>query len=123
MKSVFFLTAAVLVSAASAADVPKDLSTVRGANYRAAFAKDTQDHWLHYNPADTERDMNYALRLNLNNLRVFISYEAWLADKPAFRRNLTHLLRAAGAPCGKADRHSTIGATCAQENEAPSALE
>ena len=95
MKTFGFLGAALLASAAMGANVPKDLSGVRGANYRAAFAKDTTDHWMHYNPADTERDLGYANRLNLNNLRVFISYEAWFADKPAFRKNLTHLLRTA----------------------------
>src|ERR1017187_1702948 len=87
--------AAILAATAAAADIPKDLSPVRGANYRAAGAKDTTDYWLHYNPAESERDLDYARRLNLNQIRVFISYEAWAADKPAFRRNLVHLLRAA----------------------------
>ncbi|MFB3778763.1 MAG: hypothetical protein ACE141_14190 [Bryobacteraceae bacterium] len=74
--------------------VPADLSAVRGSNYRAIFAKDTLDHWLNYNPADTERDLNYAKRLNLNQVRVFIAYEAWLKDKPLFRKNLQQLARA-----------------------------
>jgi hypothetical protein len=73
--------------------IPKDLSGIRGANYRAAFAKDTVDYWLHYNPSDTERDLGYAKRLNLNQVRVFIAYEAWVADKPLFRKNLLHLAR------------------------------
>src|SRR4051794_19156130 len=34
-----------------------------------------------------------ARRLNLNQLRVFISYDAWLADKAVFRKNLVHLMR------------------------------
>lgn len=95
MKIACFLTATMLAAAAAAANVPKDLSSVRGANYRASAAKDTTDHWLHYNPAETERDLDYARRLNLNQIRVFISYEAWNADKPLFRRNLVHLVRAA----------------------------
>lgn len=93
MKALLLLSATIL--AAAAANVPKDLSKVRGTNYRAAGAKDTTDHWLHYNPAETERDLDYALRLNLNQIRVFLSYEAWTAGKPAFRRNLVHLLRTA----------------------------
>ena len=95
MKILWFLSATILAVAAGVANLPKDLSKVRGANYRAAAAKDTADYWLHYNAAETERDLDYALRLNLNQLRVFLSYEAWTADKPAFRRNLTHLMRAA----------------------------
>jgi len=95
MKLLCLMSAAVLAATAVAAEVPKDLSTVRGANYRGAGAKDTTDYWLHYSAAETERDLDYARRLNLNQLRVFISYEAWVADKPAFRKNLTHLMRAA----------------------------
>ncbi len=95
MRLLPLLSATILASAAVAAEVPKDLSNIRGANYRGAGAKDTTDYWLHYNPAETERDLDYAKRLNLNQLRVFVSYEAWSADKPAFRRNLVHLLRAA----------------------------
>jgi hypothetical protein len=96
MRLLCFLSATVLAAAAAvAADAPQDLSKVRGANYRAAGAKDTTDYWLHYNPVETERDLDYARRLNLNQIRVFISYEAWVADKPALRRNLVHLLRAA----------------------------
>ncbi len=96
MKTLCFLSATVLAAAAVAANVPKDLSNVRGANYRGAAAKDTTDYWLHYNPAETERDLDYARRLNLNQIRVFVSYEAWTADKAALRRNLAHLMRAAG---------------------------
>ncbi len=95
MKILYLASAAILAVAATAADIPKDLAKVRGANYRGANAKDTTDYWLHYSPAETERDLDYARRLNLNQIRVFISYEAWTADKPALRRNLTHLMRAA----------------------------
>ncbi len=95
MKTCYVLIAAIFAATAMAANAPKDLSKIRGANYRAAGAKDTTDHWLHYSAAETERDLDYALRLNLNQLRVFISYEAWGANKAAFRKNLVHLLHAA----------------------------
>ena len=95
MKSFCSLSILILAAMASAANVPKELSAVRGTNYRAAGAKDTTDHWLHYNPAETERDLDFARRLNLNQIRVFVSYEAWAADKASFRRNLVHLVRAA----------------------------
>jgi hypothetical protein len=86
-----------------------DTSTIRGANYRGANAADTTDYWLHYNPAETERDLTYADRLKLNQLRVFVNYASWEADKQAFRRNLIDLARAC-------NRHSiglmiTIGET------------
>jgi hypothetical protein len=73
---------------------PADLSTIRGANYRAAGAANTTDYWLHYSPAETERDLTYADRLKLNQLRVFVNYASWQTNKTAFRRNLLDLARA-----------------------------
>src|SRR5512136_3191663 len=63
---------------------PTDLSTIRGANYRGSGAADTTDYWRHYSAPETERDLTYADRLKLNQLRVFVSYASWEADKPAF---------------------------------------
>ena len=37
-------------------------------------------------PAETERDLTYADRLKLNQLRVFVNYASWQADKAAFRQ-------------------------------------
>src|ERR1051325_9570524 len=73
---------------------PSDLSTIRGANYRGAGAANTTDYWLHYNATETERDLGYADRLKLNQLRVFVNYAAWHADKRAFRKNLLDLAQA-----------------------------
>ena len=73
---------------------PVDLSTIRGANYRAAGAANTTDYWLHYNAAETERDLAYAERLELNQLRVFVNDASWRAGKAEFRRNLFDLARA-----------------------------
>jgi hypothetical protein len=73
---------------------PADLSTIRGANYRGSAAADTTDYWRHYSAAETERDLTYADRLKLNQLRVFVNYASWEADPQAFRRNLTDLARA-----------------------------
>jgi hypothetical protein len=97
MKCLYLLSATILAALAAGAEVPKDLAKVRGANYRAAGAKDTTDYWLHYDAAETGRDLDYARRLNLNQIRVFLSYDAWAADRPAFRGNLRHLLGAAAA--------------------------
>jgi chorismate mutase len=73
---------------------PSDLSAIRGANYRGAGAADATDYWRHYNASETERDLTYADRLKLNQLRVFVNYASWQADKAAFRRNLVDLARA-----------------------------
>lgn len=73
---------------------PADLSTIRGANYRATAAANTTDYWRHYSASETERDLTYADRLKLNQLRVFVNYASWQADKAAFRRNLVDLARA-----------------------------
>jgi len=79
---------------------PADLSTIRGANYRAAGAANTTDFWLHYNAAETERDLTYADRLKLNQLRVFVNYASWQTNKALFKKNLIDLARAA-------NRHGT----------------
>ncbi len=74
--------------------IPKDFAKIRGANYRAAGAADTTDFWRNYSAAETERDLSYADRLKLNQLRVFVNYASWAANKPAFRSNLVDLARA-----------------------------
>ncbi|HUZ07684.1 MAG TPA: hypothetical protein VMV89_09375 [Candidatus Paceibacterota bacterium] len=82
------------VSINAAKLTPADLSTIRGANYRAAGAANTTDYWLHYNPAETERDLTYADRLKLNQLRVFVNYASWQTNQAAFRKKLIDLARA-----------------------------
>jgi hypothetical protein len=92
------LTALLLLGGAPASAqrrVPKDLSGVRGFNYQSAPTTGHADHWLKYSAAETERDFDYAKRLQLNQVRVFIPYSAWIKDKDAFRKNLVHLVRAA----------------------------
>src|SRR5476649_765957 len=74
---------------------PSDLSTIRGANYRAAGAANTTDYWLHYNAAETERDLTYADRLQLNQLRVFVNCASWQTNNATFKKNLIDLARAA----------------------------
>lgn len=77
--------------------VPKDLSGVRGFNYQSAETIGHAEFWLQYNPAVTERDLDYAKRLQLNQVRVFIPYAAWEKDKEGLRKNLLHFVRAAHA--------------------------
>src|SRR3954470_9092106 len=88
------LTGCASLHGATAKLTPADLSTIRGANYRGAGAADTTDYWRHYNPDETQRDLTYADRLKLNQLRGFVNDASWRADKAAFRRNLIDLARA-----------------------------
>ena len=74
---------------------PKDLTGVRGFNYQSAESIGHVEHWLHYDPAVTERDLDYAKRLQLNQVRVFVPYAAWDRDKEGLRKNLLHFVRAA----------------------------
>ena len=86
----------VPVRAASTPDpggLAVDCSAIRGANYCAAGGHHLE-HWLNYDPKETERDLDYARRINLNQVRVFLSYAAYLQNREAFRRNLIHLVRA-----------------------------
>jgi hypothetical protein len=75
---------------------PFDGASVRGANYCTAGGHHLE-HWLHYDAKENERDLDYAQKINLNQVRVFLSYPAYLADRDAFRRNLVHLARACQA--------------------------
>jgi hypothetical protein len=98
--AIFLLGLAIFATAAQAAgrNVPKDLSGVRGFNYTAANVAAAPrhhiDHWISYNRAVTEFDLDLAKRLNLNQVRVFVMYEAYAANKESLRENLRHFVRA-----------------------------
>lgn len=77
--------------------VPKDLIGVRGFNYQSAETIGHAEFWLQYNPSVTERDLDYAARLQLNQVRVFVPYAAWERNKEALRNNLIHFVRSAHA--------------------------
>jgi hypothetical protein len=73
-----------------------DYSNIRGANYCAAGGHHLE-HWLNYDPKETARDLDYAKRININQVRVFLSYDAYLTNKEAFRANLLDMVRACHA--------------------------
>ena len=79
---------ALLFAASSYAQrrIPKDLSGVRGFNYQSAPTTGHTEHWLQYSAAETERDFDFAKRLQLNQVRVFVPYAAWVQDKERTRR-------------------------------------
>ncbi len=96
-KNAAALAVLVLVAGAPASQrrVPTDLSGVRGFNYQAALTNNHVEHWLQYSAAETERDFDFAKRLQLNQVRTFVPYAAWVKDRAALRKNLVHLVRAA----------------------------
>lgn len=73
-----------------------DFSAIRGADYTPAEG-DHLEQWLHYNPKETDRDLDYAKRINVNQIRVFLSYRAYLTNRELFLTNLVHLTRACQA--------------------------
>lgn len=81
------------------AGLSPDLSNVRGFNYNTVSSVDDQhgvaydDQWLRYNHDEVDRDMGYAQKLHLNEVRIFLSYNAWLKDRARFREHLTDFVR------------------------------
>jgi hypothetical protein len=95
--AIAILVASIALPMAAQRRVPKDLSGVRGFNYQSAESAGHPEMWAKYNPAVIERDLDYAKRLNLNQIRVFVPYAAWEKDKDALKTNLQHFVRAAHA--------------------------
>ena len=104
LRSALIPLTCLLVSTAVSRAVPAgdtnfltlDYSAIRGANYTAA-AGHHLEHWLHYDPKETERDLDYAKRINVNQVRVFLSYPAYLTNREVFLTNLVLLTRACQA--------------------------
>jgi hypothetical protein len=93
--AVAVLIAALALTMAAQRRVPSDLSGTRGFNYQSAETVGHAEFWLQYNPAVTEHDLDYAKRLQLNQVRVFVPYAAWEKNKETLRKNLLHFVRAA----------------------------
>jgi Glycosyl hydrolases family 2, TIM barrel domain len=74
-----------------------DYSDLRGFNYSPVSAKAGVDKWIQYDHAEIDRDFGYAERLKLNGARVFLSYQAWLADRQSYDANIRNYTRTAFA--------------------------
>jgi len=98
MLACFVLACATLLasSAPGTEVLSLDCSAIRGANYCAAGGHHLE-HWLSYDPKENERDLDYAKMVNINQVRVFLSYSAYLTNKEAFLQHLKHLARACQA--------------------------
>jgi len=64
-----------------------DFSAMRGVDYQAWA------NWANYDLKVTERDLGYAKKINVNQVRVFLPYRAYTQDRAAFLTNLVHLAR------------------------------
>jgi hypothetical protein len=92
----FGLSAAFTRAEAGAGFRAIDFSAIRGANYCPAGGHHVE-HWRNYNPQENERDLDYARKIGINQVRVFLSYSVYLENKGAFREHLRHLARACAA--------------------------
>ncbi|HPC98918.1 MAG TPA: hypothetical protein P5257_03605 [Bacteroidales bacterium] len=75
---------------------PRDASLIRGFNYTPAYVKSPRHHvdcWVSYDSATIEFDMDLAKSLNLNQVRVFVPYQAYLEDSAALPAKLQHFVR------------------------------
>ncbi len=95
-------TAAALVtrvygSAVGGARPTNDTFVPRGAIYIPARAWNAYQIWQSYDAQIIRRDIGYAKSLRLNALRVWLSYEFWLADSAALLQRFDHFLHTCGA--------------------------
>jgi hypothetical protein len=81
---------------AAQAAAPKDLSGVRGFNYFPVSVTNEQI-FLQYGDAEVNRDLGYAQKLGLNQIRTFVRYSEWTADTSKFRDSFRKLMAAAKA--------------------------
>lgn len=73
-----------------------DYAAIRGADYTLGEGHHFES-WLQYDPKITDRDLNYAKSINVNQIRVFLSYQAYLTNREVFLTNLVLLARACQA--------------------------
>lgn len=75
---------------------PRDPSLIRGFNYTPANVVAPRHHldcWVKYDSATIEFDMDLAKGLNLNQVRVFVPYQAYTEDSAALPAKLRHFVR------------------------------
>lgn len=71
-----------------------DLSSVRGFNYTPAHSAGHGGFWLEYDPQVVDHDLDLAVRLDLNQARVFVPYEAWASHRSTVEQHLAEFIRA-----------------------------
>jgi hypothetical protein len=96
---VLAVTAFARSASAQSSRFPVDPSSVRGFDYTPALVQGPPRHhidaWISYDPRVVELDL--AVRLSLNQVCVFVPYQAWLEDKDGLAGKLVHFVRACHA--------------------------
>jgi len=72
--------------------VGDDFSWVRGANYVASYALNDVAMWKDYDPNAIDRELEFASRLRINSVRVFLQYLVYELDREKFLRNYEDFL-------------------------------
>lgn len=84
----FGLFAAVAVAAS-----PQDsLSRLRGANYVPSYARNDVQTWMDYDPTVVDRELEYAAKLKLNCVRVFLNVAVYERGPQRFLDRFENLL-------------------------------
>ena len=65
---------------------------IRGFNYIPGYAGTLQTIWTLFDAGVWERDVQHSLRFGTNTLRVWLDWQAWLADGGRFVENLSTAL-------------------------------
>jgi hypothetical protein len=74
-----------------------DLSDIRGFNYTPAGVAQPRHHidcWVKYDETVIEHDLDLAVRLKLNQVRVFVPYQVYVEIKDTLTGRLRHFVRA-----------------------------
>ena len=79
---------------ATHSNIDASLTNIRGAVYIPSNAWNAWQQWAWYDKATTERELDMAVLLGLNSLRVFASYEYWCEARSSFHSRMDHFLTA-----------------------------
>lgn len=86
------ITLVALMLAAISSATAENKNTLRGAIYLPAKAYNAPQMWAEYSSEVTKRDLGFAKSINLNALRVWVSYDLWKKDKQLFKERLDDFL-------------------------------
>jgi hypothetical protein len=92
MKRTIHSVVAALVLMAGMSTVAENKNTLRGAVYLPAKAYNAPQMWAEYSSEITRRDLGYAKQINVNALRVWVSYDLWLKSPAEFKTKLDDFL-------------------------------
>jgi len=82
----------ILVLAVGWSAAAKNRNILRGAIYIPARAYNAPQMWTEYSSEITRRDLGYAKKINLNALRIWVSYDLWKKDRRLFKKRFDDFL-------------------------------